>query len=113
MALVFNRPCCPTAVLLYADGTILFRIPLAQRIGFIHMWASMTYFFQGNGVLHAEKGSGSLDTCPQRLHFGLDPLVPPVDLVDVLDDAFPCGAERGNEQGHACADVRTEERFAV
>src|SRR4051812_6896678 len=45
------------------------------------------------------------DTSPQRIEPLLDPLVSAIDLMDVVDDALPFRAERGQEQGHAGADV--------
>src|SRR5438876_2323810 len=43
----------------------------------------------------------------------LDPLVAAVDLMDVVDDALAFGAERGEQQGHAGADVGAGDLRAV
>src|SRR5260370_587729 len=45
------------------------------------------------------------DPCPQRVEAFFDPLIAAVDLMDVVDDALPFRAERGEEQGHPGPDV--------
>src|SRR6266576_1220505 len=47
------------------------------------------------------------NACPQLIQSILDSLVAAVDLVDVVDDALALGAERGEQQRHAGADVGT------
>src|SRR5690349_21232858 len=45
------------------------------------------------------------DACAERVQTLRDPLVAAVDLMDRMDDALSLRAERGQEQGHAGADV--------
>lgn len=61
----------------------------------------------------ATGSSHSFDLCAQRLKLDLDPLIAPVYLVDVLDDAFSRSAQSSDEQRHPGPDVGTEERFPL
>src|SRR5204862_3569202 len=53
------------------------------------------------------------DPRPDRIQPLLDPFVTAVDLVDVADHALAFGAERGEEQSHAGADVGAGDLRAV
>src|SRR5918998_934291 len=48
----------------------------------------------------------ALDARPERAQALVDPLVPAVDLADVVDLRLPLGAQRRDQDGHARADVR-------
>src|SRR5918999_727683 len=55
----------------------------------------------------------ALDARAQRAQAVVDPLIAAVDLADVGDLGGAVRAERGDEQGHARADVRAREALAV
>src|SRR5215831_8158205 len=48
----------------------------------------------------------------QLLQSRINILVTSVDLLDVLNNAFPFRAERSNQQRNACAYIRTAHRYA-
>src|ERR1700756_5775828 len=47
----------------------------------------------------------SPNACSQRIQPLLDPLVSPIDLMNVMDHALPLRAEGGQQQRHTGADV--------
>src|SRR5437764_9684623 len=55
----------------------------------------------------------SPDPRPDGVQSLLDPLVSPIDLMNVVDDALPLRAERGEQQRHAGADVGAGDLRAV
>ena len=63
-----------------------------------------------SGVLLTKKAGVALPLhssylCPQCLEAFIDGFVAAVDLVDIVDNAFPFGGEGGDQQGDAGTDI--------